>query len=105
MWPPVERKQQVGECWVCVILFPRLVMRGGVTGGGDSPPMYIVSGTTGGSQGGRQYPGKNLLVLIFRWADPPMVFCMGLHMVLGHDGFRPLVFCRSGQGNYDYVLI
>ena len=34
-----------------------------------------------------------------------MVLCMDLHMVLGHDGFRPLVFCRSNQGNYDYVLI
>ena len=27
--PPAERKQQVGECWVCVIFFPRLVMRRG----------------------------------------------------------------------------
>ena len=41
----------------------------------------------------------------FRWEDPPMVLCMGLHMVLGHDGFLPIVFCRSGKGNYGYVLI
>ena len=32
-----------------------------------------------------------------------MVLCMGFHMVFGYDGFRPLVFCRSGQGNYGYV--
>ena len=32
-----------------------------------------------------------------------MVLCMGLHIVLGHDGFQPLVFFRSGQGNYGYV--
>ena len=42
---------------------------------------------------------------IFWWANLPMVLCMGLHMVLGHDGFQPLVFCRSIQGNYGYVLI
>ena len=48
---------------------------------------------------------KKKLDPIFWWADLPMVLCMGLHMVLGHDGFWPLVFCRSGQGNYGYVLI
>ena len=46
-----------------------------------------------------------LAIVYFLWADPPMVLCISLHMVLGDDGFRPLVFFRSGQGNYDYVLI
>ena len=49
LWPPVERKQQVGECWVCVIFFPRLVARAvrctrcsrGVTGGAAPPPVGV----------------------------------------------------------------
>ena len=99
LWPPVERKQQVGECWVCVIFFPRLVPRAvrcagrsrGVTGGAAAPPVGV-----------RGSAPK----IFFVWgADPPMVLCMALHMVLGYDGFRPLVFCRFGQGNYGYVLI
>ena len=83
--------------------------------GGDSPPFALGEtggggGVTGGAvapliRGPAQRTGKKNLVLIFWCADPPMVLCMGLHMVLGHDGFRPLVFCRFGQGNYGYVLI
>jgi len=34
---------------------------------------------------------------------------MVLHMEFahgfGHDGFLLMVFCRSGKGNYGYVLI
>ena len=69
-------------------------MRRGVTGGVVAP--LLGSGAA---------PQKFFLVLIFQWVDLPMVLCMGLHMVLGYDGFRPLVFCRSDQGNYSYVLI
>ena len=35
---PVERKQQVGECWVCVIFFPWLVTCGTVTRAATAPP-------------------------------------------------------------------
>ena len=41
LWPPSERKQQVGECWVCVILFPRLIMHRGVTGVAVAPPVRV----------------------------------------------------------------
>jgi hypothetical protein len=47
----VQRKQQVGECWVCVIFFAQVVVserlhrarrgvRGGSAGGGVEPPMH-----------------------------------------------------------------
>ena len=39
------------------------------------------------------------------WADLPMVLCMGFAHGFGHDGFLLMASCRSGQGNYDYVLI
>ena len=74
----MERKQQVGECWVCVILF------------------------LGAS---RQYPGKFLFKPYIRWADLAIVLCVHFAHGFGHDGFLPMVYCRSGQGNYDYVLI
>ena len=44
-------------------------------------------------------------VIFFPRLVTPMVLCMILHMVLGYDGIYPLVFSRSGQGNYGYVLI
>ena len=34
-----------------------------------------------------------------------MVLCMDFTHGFGHDGFLPMVFCRSGKGNYIYVLI
>ena len=40
-----------------------------------------------------------------RWADLPMVLCMDFAQGFGHDVFLSMVFYRSGQGNYDYVLI
>ena len=40
-----------------------------------------------------------------RWADLPMVLCMGFAHGFRHDGFLSMVFCRFGQGKYDYVLI
>ena len=84
--------------------------RGGVTGGEIATPVCCVGHNVwgGGSPtcwGLGQCPGIFFLVLIFRWADLPMVLCMFLHMVFGYDGFRPLVFCRSSQGNYGYVII
>jgi len=30
---------------------------------------------------------------------------MGFSHRFGHDGFLPIEFCRSSQGNYGYVLI
>ena len=36
----MERKQQVGECWVCVILFLGL-SNGGVAGGPVAPPAEV----------------------------------------------------------------
>jgi len=52
---------------------------------------------------------------IIAGADPrmgaylPMVLCMGFahgfwHDGFGHDGFLPMVFCKSNQGNDSYVL-
>ena len=76
--------------------------------------LYIALGAGGGSQGERQPPllgsGAAPRRKLFWCADPLIsgpthVLCMILHMVLGYDGFRPLVFCKSGQGNYGYVLI
>ena len=40
-----------------------------------------------------------------RWADLPMFLCMGFADGFGHDGFLSMVFCRSDQGYYSYVLI
>ena len=47
----MQRKQQVGECWVCVIFFARVVVseclhrtRKGVRGGGAAPPKLFFSG-------------------------------------------------------------
>jgi hypothetical protein len=44
----VQRKQQVGECWVCVIFFARVVVferlrrvRKGVRGGGGAPDFFF----------------------------------------------------------------
>jgi len=34
-----------------------------------------------------------------------MVLCMGFSHGYGNDGFLRMVFCRSDQGNYDYVII
>jgi len=34
-----------------------------------------------------------------------MVLCMGFAHGFRHDDFLPMVFCRIGIGNYDYVLI
>ena len=34
-----------------------------------------------------------------------MVFCMDFVHGFGHDAFLSMVFCRSGQGTYGYVLI
>ena len=48
LWPPAERKQQVGECWVCVIFFPRLVTREGVTGGEIVAPVRCTEQSKGG---------------------------------------------------------
>jgi len=40
-----------------------------------------------------------------RWIDLPMVLCMDFTHGFGHDGFLSIVFSRSSQGNYNYVLI
>jgi len=40
-----------------------------------------------------------------RWADLLMVLCMDFSHGFGHDGFLSMVFYRSSQGNYGYVLI
>jgi hypothetical protein len=46
----MQRKQQVGECWVCVIFFARVVVFALCTGhaggfeGGDRPPIAGVQG-------------------------------------------------------------
>jgi hypothetical protein len=48
----VQRKQQVGECWVCVIFFARVVvskrlcracrgLEGGCRGSGAAPPNFF----------------------------------------------------------------
>ena len=34
-----------------------------------------------------------------------MILCMDFSHGFMHDCFMPVVFCISGQGNYDYVLI
>ena len=63
---------------------------------------YILSTTTlcvGGSQRG----GSPRCT--FHWVDLPMVLCMNFTHGFGHDVFMSMVFCRFGQGNYDYVLI
>jgi len=36
--------------------------------------------------------------------DLPVVLCTGFAHGFSHDGFLPIVFCRYGQGNYNYVL-
>ena len=72
----------------CVILFPRLCHAWGVA------PLYIVLGIVGFFFGP-----------YIRWEDLPMVLCMDFAHGFGCDGFRSMVFCRFGQGNYDYVLI
>ena len=40
-----------------------------------------------------------------RWVDLPMALCMGFAHGFWNDGFLPMVFCKSTQGNYGYVLI
>ena len=35
----------------------------------------------------------------------PMVLCMQFAHGFEHDGFLPMVLCRSSQGNYNYFLI
>ena len=77
--------------------------------GGDSAPCTLCRPQQGGHRRGGSTPCRGprqrLGKIFFGCVDPPMVFCMVLHMVFGYDGFRPLVFCSSGQGNYGYVLI
>jgi hypothetical protein len=71
----VQRKQQVGECWVCVIFFARVVVserlrraRGGVRGGAARPPL----GGFGGSA--------------------PEIFFLGRHIFAG---FEPTYYRRA----------
>ena len=47
----------------------------------------------------------NFLDPIFSVGGPAHGFVHGFAHGFGHDGFFPLLFCRSGQGNYGYVLI
>jgi hypothetical protein len=63
----VQRKQQVGECWVCVIFFAQVVVserlrraRRGVRGGGTRPPLGGCRGF-----GGVQCPQ----IFFFFWDD------------------------------------
>jgi len=50
-------------------------------------------------------PRGNYFGPYVRWVDIPMVLCMVFAHGFGHDGFMPMVFHRSDQGNYNYVLI
>jgi hypothetical protein len=89
----VQRKQQVGECWVCVIFFARVVVserlrqaRRGVRGGGAPP--------RGGS--GAAPPKFFFWADIFSRADifPGPTYFRD-HMILGGfsaHGFLPMVF-------------
>ena len=60
----MERKQQVGDCWVVLYSF-HIVNRG----------------------------FEKILVLdsMLGWADPPMVLCMIFALFFGRDGFRSMV--------------
>ena len=40
-----------------------------------------------------------------RWANLPIVLCMDFTHGFGHDDFLSMVFCRSSQVNYGYVVI
>jgi len=69
---------------------------------------YILSMATHtcrGVTGGAQCPRYFFFGPYIRWANLPMVLCMDFAYGFGHDGFIPMVFCRSGQGNYGYVII
>jgi hypothetical protein len=62
----MQRKQQVGECWVCVIFFARVVVfermrraRRGVRGGTTRPPLGGCRGVEPPAWGsGGSAPGK-----------------------------------------------
>jgi hypothetical protein len=63
----VQRKQQVGECWVCVIFFARVLAferlrwaRGGVRGGvqGGGPPVRGF----GGNAPEKKFLGRHIFV-------------------------------------------
>ena len=97
LWPPTERKQQVGECWVCVILFPRLLTHEGVIGGAISP-LYIVSGTTGGHMGGGIAPGFSFLDIIFGGQTHPWFYAWVYTWFWGTMVFGPWYFVDSMKG-------
>jgi hypothetical protein len=85
----MQRKQQVGECWVCVIFFARVVVSGryvrrigGLEGGaGGGSPLH---GGAGGSAPGKKNPASGNVTPfretchLFRWFFGtwflPMVF-------------------------------
>ena len=77
----------------------------GITGGPHPPPVGRFQGVVVPYTGSRAVPWEFFLGPYIRLADPPMLLCMGFSHSFGHDGFLPMVLCRSGQGNYNYVLI
>ena len=74
-----------------------------------SPTLFVALGAIGGFDGGSgplqqglgQRPKETFFGPNIRLMNLPMVFAHGF----GNYGFLPMVFCRSGQGNYDYALI
>ena len=74
----MERKQQVGDCWVV---------------------LYSFHAVNKGFEG-----HQKILVLdpMLGWADPPMVLCMIFTHGIGHNGFS--VHGIGCFGMYKYVL-
>jgi len=99
MWPLVEIKQQVGECWACVIFFPRLPQ------GGNSPHFMLCQAQQGVCRGvvAPQHGVQGSAPLNFfgpyiRWADISMVLCMDSAHGFGHDDFCPWYFVDPIKG-------
>ena len=76
-------------------------MCGGVTG--VVVPPYVVPSTAGGSWGATNPPVEGYSYI--RWVNLPLILCVDFAHGFGHNGFMSMVFCRSGQENYVYVLI
>jgi hypothetical protein len=85
----MQRKQQVGECWVCVILFARVVVS------------ECMCRATGGLEGGMCH--------VFRWFFWHMVFADGFLFLVKELGFwtNPGHWVRvlDVAGSYMYIVL
>ena len=92
----------VGLCYILFTTSPSSLTRG--LEGRLSLP-FVARGSSPPLQGLGQRPRKFVSLDPILVDEPTYGFVQGFVLGFGHDGFMLVVSCRSGQGNFDYVLI